>query len=154
MPSRSSWPSPTCAVIRPRALWIALDETDELAHEGRYEALLFALHRIDGWLRRLHEHLEADPFYRGRTTLVVTTDHGRGRGAEWRHHGPDVIGSEDAFVVFADPRSPRRGAWGAGEEMRLEQVGSTLLELLGHDWAEAGVDAAPPMPVLPGAPSG
>ena len=133
---------------RPRALWIALDETDELAHEGRYEALLFTLHRIDGWLRRLHETLEADPYYRGRTTLVVTTDHGRGRGAEWRHHGASIAGSEDAFVVFADPRSPRRGAWGGGEELRLEQVGATLVGLLGHDWSEARGDVAPAVPLL------
>lgn len=127
----------------PRALWIALDETDELAHEGRYEAYLLALHRIDDWLRRLHETLEADPYYRGRTSIVITVDHGRGRGLGWRDHGAAIPGSEDAWVAFAGPFSPRRGTWTGGEEIRVEQLGATMLDLLGLDWNEGGGVASP-----------
>jgi hypothetical protein len=127
----------------PRALWIALDETDELAHEGHYEALLFTLHRVDGWLRRLYEAIESLPSYRGRTTLVVTVDHGRGRGLAWRNHGATIPGSEDAWVAFAGPSCARRGSWVGGDEVRVEQLGATLVDLVGFDWLESGADASP-----------
>ena len=39
---------------------------------------------------------EANPAYRGRTTLILTTDHGRGRTPQdWTDHGADVPGSEE-----------------------------------------------------------
>ena len=63
---------------RPRALYIEFDETDDWAHDGRYDRVLDALHEIDGYLRELWSFLQRDAAYRDRTAIVITADHGRG----------------------------------------------------------------------------
>jgi hypothetical protein len=65
---------------KPQVLYLALGETDDWAHDGRYDRVLEAYMRTDRVLRDLWEWLQAHPDYRGRTSVLVTTDHGRGHG--------------------------------------------------------------------------
>jgi hypothetical protein len=116
----------------PRVLYIALDETDDLAHDGRYEAVLEALHRYDRWLERLWTTLQTDSFYRGHTSLVITVDHGRGHDPTgWRAHGRGIDGSEDVWVAVVDPTDARRGSQGAGRVHTHRQLAPTLARLMG-----------------------
>ena len=66
------------ATYRPRALTMALGETDDWAHRRRYDRVLSALERNDNYLRQLWKFLQSDEQYRGKTSLLITTDHGRG----------------------------------------------------------------------------
>lgn len=128
--------------LRPRVLYIAFDETDDWAHDGRYDLVLKALHRTDGYLKELWDTLEADPQYRGKTTLVVTTDHGRGRTkATWRHHGKDVAGAEEIWMAVASPDSPRRGPWRGEEPLFQNQIAATIAAALGLDYREQNPQA-------------
>jgi phosphopentomutase len=77
----------------PRVLFVGYGETDEWAHMGRYDLYLRSAHQVDAYLRELWERAQRDPTTRGRTTLIVTTDHGRGRGRAWTDHGEDVDGA-------------------------------------------------------------
>ncbi len=82
------------AAARPRALYLALGETDDWAHDGRYDRVLETYARTDAYLRELWTWLQADPEYRDRTHLLITTDHGRGRTTkDWRNHGAKVEGA-------------------------------------------------------------
>ncbi len=63
---------------RPRLLYIALDESDDWAHARRYDRLLDYIQVVDGYLKTLWQTVQSLDTYRGRTTLVLTTDHGRG----------------------------------------------------------------------------
>jgi hypothetical protein len=77
--------------MRRRVLYVAFDETDDWAHDGRYDQVLESLHRTDDYLRQLWEELPRQTQYRNRTTVIVTVDHGRGRSADdWRNHGIKV----------------------------------------------------------------
>jgi phosphopentomutase len=79
----------------PRLIYLAFNDTDDLSHSQRYDRLLDALNATDGFLKELWAAIQADPAYRGRTTLIVTTDHGRGRRPEdWSDHGSDVEGTD------------------------------------------------------------
>ena len=70
---------------RPRVLYLALGETDDWAHAGRYDHYLHSARRFDGFTRRLWDEMQAMDQYRGQTTFVITTDHGRGGGlTEWK----------------------------------------------------------------------
>ncbi len=73
-------------VRKPRVMFIGYGETDEWAHSGRYDMYLRSAKQVDAFLRELWSRVQADSQYRDRTTLIVTTDHGRGYGAAWRDH--------------------------------------------------------------------
>ncbi len=49
---------------RPRVLYLAFDETDDWAHGGRYDRVLDALSRTDGYLKELWTWLQSQPEYR------------------------------------------------------------------------------------------
>jgi len=134
------------ATHRPRVLVIAFDETDDWAHQGRYDRLLDAIHRSDAYLRGLWTWLQADPGYRGRTALLVTTDHGRGRTAkDWGDHGDGVEGAQDVWMAFASPDVARRGEWVDHAPLTTSQVAATVSRWLGVDYVAAHPEAGRPI---------
>ncbi len=134
---------------RPRVLYVALDETDDWAHDRNYERVLDALHRVDGELEALWTWLQTDPEYRDRTALLITVDHGRGLTPEdWSTHGRDVAGAEHTWLAAAGPDWPRRGEWTDAPSATSSQVASTLARALGQDFRAAVPDAGPPIEYL------
>jgi hypothetical protein len=130
----------------PRVLYIGLGDTDEFAHEGRYEPYLRAAHNFDANLRLLWEELQANPVYRGTTSLIVTTDHGRGgRRADWRDHGAKVKSSDEIWIGLLGPDTPTLGERTDVETLTQGQVAATLAALLGEDYCAAVRRAAPPI---------
>ncbi len=123
------------AVHRPRVLYLAFDETDDWAHDGEYGRLLDALHRTDAYLRELWDWLQSQPEYRGRTALVITTDHGRGRTAKaWSDHGADVEGADDVWIAVASPDVSRRGEWTDHPPLATNQIAATISRWLGVEY--------------------
>lgn len=130
----------------PRVLYISLDETDDWCHTGRYDLYLDAAHRADQFLRQLWEFVQSSEAYRGRTSLVVTVDHGRGSGREgWKNHSGNLPGSERIWVAVLGPDTP---SLGIRRELELTQgqVAATVATLLGHDYTTADERIAPPLP--------
>ena len=112
---------------RPRVMYLAFDETDDWAHDGKYDLLLESYARTDRYLRELWEWIESDAQYRGKTTLIVTTDHGRGNTrADWRSHGKNIEGVQDIWIAFVSPDSPLRGEWRAAEPVFQNQIAATV----------------------------
>lgn len=129
---------------QPRIAYIAYGDTDEYAHEGQYHAYLAAAHRTDGFLRELWQWLQSQPAYRDQTTLLVTTDHGRGSAAAWRTHGRDIAGSADGWLAIIGPDTAPGGEMRAQTTHYLAQVASTAAALLGYPgWPET--TASPPI---------
>ena len=99
---------------RPRVLYLALGETDDWAHDGRYDRVLEAYARSDAYLAQLWTWLQSQPDYKGSTHILITTDHGRGRTAkDWRDHGAKIEGAQDVWMAFASPAMARRGRVGS-----------------------------------------
>jgi len=132
--------------FRPQVLYLALGETDDWAHDGRYDLVLDAFARTDDILRTLWTWLQSQPEYRGRTSILITTDHGRGRGADgWRHHGEKHAGSDETWMAFVSPHMSARGEWRAdAAPVETRQVAATLLRWMGID-VSAFAGAAPPI---------
>lgn len=134
------------ASARPRVLYLAFDETDDWAHDGRYDRVLETLSRTDAYLRELWDWLQAQPEYRGRTHLLLTTDHGRGHTAkDWRNHGARVKGAEDVWIAVASPRMSQRGEWRAGPALSTSQVAATIASWMGVDWNATHPNAGKPI---------
>jgi hypothetical protein len=135
---------------RPRVLYIALGDTDEWAHAGRYDRYLEALQRCDAWLRQLWQTLESLPAYRGRTNLIISTDHGRGaEGETWKKHNAGTPGSEQAWVAALGPGVPVAGERRDHPPVTLAQVAATIGLLAGEDYAAAMTGSASPLPLQP-----
>jgi hypothetical protein len=133
---------------RPRVLYLALGETDDWAHDGRYDRVLQAYARTDEYLRRLWTWLQEQPDYRDRTSLLITTDHGRGHTAsDWRDHGKDTPGSGDTWMAFVAPGWDRRGEWRTHEPVTASQVAATLVSWMALD--PAGLPNAAPAVAKP-----
>jgi len=131
---------------RPRLLYIAFGETDDWAHARRYDRLLDALHIYDDYLRILWQTLESMDEYRGRTTLVITTDHGRGvRPKDWVEHDAGIKGSEDIWVAVIGPDTPDRGEVAPAATVYQADVAATILRLLGLDPRAFDAAAGPPI---------
>lgn len=134
---------------KPRVLYVAYGETDDFAHDGRYDQALWAARRADGFLAEFWTALQADPAYAGKTTLIVTTDHGRGVGgpAAWKSHGkPQHSGSDATWVGILGPGvAPGRGARDGCRS--TSQIAATALEALGLDWRAFDSAAGEPLAV-------
>ncbi len=132
----------------PRVLFLGLGETDEWAHAGRYDLTLESAHRADAVIAELWATLQALPQYRDHTTLIITTDHGRGRGpSDWQEHGARIEGAQDVWLAAMGPGIP---AWGERSDTGLvtqAQVASTVAQALGLDWNEARPLSGRPLPL-------
>lgn len=134
---------------RPRVLHLALGETDDWAHDRRYDRTLQALAQTDRYLAELWRWLQADPAYRDSTAILMTVDHGRGHTPDdWHRHGGDVAGAEQTWLAAIGPAWPRRGAWAEAPEVTTSQVAATLAKAVGQDYLAAAPDAGPPIEYL------
>jgi hypothetical protein len=134
------------ATARPRLLFMAFTETDDWAHDGRYDRVLDAYARTDRFLQELWTWLQNDADYRGRTHLLITTDHGRGRTpADWREHRSSVAGSGEAWMAFVSPRMAQRGVWRDTPPLASSQVAATIASWLGVDWLRDHPQAGQPI---------
>lgn len=100
----------------PELIYIAYGDTDDFAHMGLYNLYLDAGAYVDKFIQELWEYCQSDPFYRDKTTFIITCDHGRGDGklslGDWRDHGPDVTDSGQTWLM----------AFGKGVEPLGEQA--------------------------------
>jgi hypothetical protein len=135
---------------QPRVLYVMLGETDSWAHGRRYDLYLDAAWRSDRFVRRLWEEAQALPLYRGRTALVLATDHGRGpTPRDWTDHGQKVSPAESIWMAVMGPGTPALGVR-EGVEATQSQLAATVAALLGlgDEFRQAQPHAAPPLPDL------
>jgi hypothetical protein len=131
---------------RPRVLYIGLGETDEFAHMGRFDNYLRAANRFDTHLRILWDTVQLLPDYRGTTTLIVTTDHGRGDApVEWKSHGAKIKGSERIWIGVLGPDTPALGERTNVALVTQSQIAATLATFMGLDYRASAPRAAPPI---------
>jgi hypothetical protein len=137
-------------VKRPRLLYISFGETDDWAHEGRYDLVLDSARRTDGFIERLWELLQSLPEYAGKTSLVLTTDHGRGdTRVEWKSHGKDIAGSDRMWIAVMGPDTPAKGCR-SDLDVTQGQVAATVAELLGENYHAAVPKSGAPLPGVAG----
>ncbi len=137
-------------VVKPKLLVIALGETDDFAHDGKYDQYLHAAKRTDKIIEDLWNTLQAMPEYRHNTNLLIITDHGRGGTPDdWQHHAskrslkgymkglkqfPDgIVGSEHIWFAALGPDILVQGEVKTTHELTQQQFAATALRLLGEN---------------------
>ena len=132
---------------QPRVLYIMLGEGDEWAHEGRYDLYLDATQRADRFIERLWTAAQSLPGYAKSTTLILTTDHGRGATTkDWTDHGRDVPAAERTWMAVLGAGVPAGGIR-RGVNVTTSQIAATIAALVGEDFRTAVPAAAAPLPL-------
>ena len=132
----------------PRVLFVGYGETDSWSHSGRYDLVLTSLRKFDRFVEQLWNTMQSMPQYRGKTTFIITTDHGRGSGlVDWKEHGIESPGSDDIWIGVLGPDTPALGERTNVPAVTQSQVAATVAALLGKDFRKASPAAAAPLPV-------
>jgi arylsulfatase A-like enzyme len=130
---------------RPRVLYIALGESDDWAHERRYDRYLDYMRKFDQYLERLWALLQSMEEYRDRTSLIITTDHGRGALKDWHEHDRNIDGSQYIWIAVAGPDTPDRGEVAPYPPVTQSDIAATALKLLGLDFMQFNPEAGSPI---------
>jgi len=126
-----------------RVLFVGYGETDNWAHQGRYDLVLDSAHRMDHFVAQLWNTMQAMPEYRGTTTFLITADHGRGSGlTEWKEHGVEEKGSENIWLAVMGPDTAPLGERRQVAPVAQAQIAATLAAFVGRDYRAAQPKAA------------
>lgn len=137
----------------PKVMWIAFGDTDEWGHDGKYDTYLKSVHGTDAFVRRIVETCESDPFYRGRTTYLMTCDHGRGRRGGFSDHGSGTKGSEQTWFIAFGKGVEALGELADNGPFYTQQFASNVAEVLGISFTpDNGVQQQPIRPDFRGEP--
>ncbi|WP_417732644.1 alkaline phosphatase family protein [Rosistilla oblonga] len=132
-------------VKQPRVLYVALGETDDWAHDGRYDQYLDAALRTDQAIEQLWNTCQQIDQYRDKTTFIITTDHGRGDDrVGWKSHGASIPGSEFIWIAVLGPDT-RPLSKPSTAELTQAQVAATVAAALGEDFTASDNRIAKPL---------
>jgi hypothetical protein len=115
----------------PRILYIDLGDTDDFAHGGEYGDYLDAAHYADAMMKDIWTLLQADPFYKDQTDLLVFPDHGRGNEDEWTSHGSKKAHSNETYLIAMGPGIAATGIVTTPGQIYQAQYAQTIAALLG-----------------------
>ena len=141
---------------------IALGETDDFAHDGRYDQYLTSAKRSDAFIRDLWQTIQSTSGYQNNTNLLITTDHGRGiHRDDWQHHASvkavkgylkslakfqlGIVGAEHIWLAAIGPDIQSGGLIKTDKELYQKQIAATALTLLNESVTDFNPQAASPI---------
>jgi len=128
----------------PKVVFIGFGDTDDYAHNGKYDDYLQAAHRFDDYLSQLWYLVNSDPFYKNNTAFIITTDHGRGNNSKsWVRHGPLTNGSSSSWLMTLGNNLEALGEVKDNKEIFSDQLAQTITQLLGYYFSPAHNTASP-----------
>ena len=113
---------------------------------GPLRSYLASIANVDRFIRDLWETVQSMPEYRDTTTLLLTTDHGRGAGLEdWKTHGKAIAGSREWWAAALGPDTPALGERENVAPVVQAQIAATIAKFLGEDFRATVPEAAEPI---------
>lgn len=122
----------------PKVIYLDFGDTDEYAHHGQYDHYLLDIHNLDAMIKNLWEMMQADAFYKGKTTFVIVPDHGRGRREQWTSHGAWCPHSDETWLMVMGPDTKPMGEMKTDQQIYQDQFAATVAKLLGFNYTTAG----------------
>ncbi|SDR90274.1 Metalloenzyme superfamily protein [Polaribacter sp. KT25b] len=116
----------------PKLVFISYGETDDFAHDGEYDAYLKSANRTDEYIKKLWYFTQQDSFYKGKTTFIITTDHGRGTEPlkSWKHHGNSIKNTDQVWVIAFGQHVEPQGEIVSEEQIFTNQVAASVAKIL------------------------
>jgi len=95
---------------------------------------------------RIHWWRFVSERYKGKTSIIITVDHGRGSTPQdWTDHGEKVPEAQYIWMAFISPDSALRGEWRNTETIYQNQVAATLCRFLNQNYVENNPSAGKPI---------
>ncbi len=118
---------------QPKVLYIAFDETDDLAHGGEYDQYLGSAYAEDNMIKDLWTYIQSSPQYKNKTTLIITCDHGRGDKIkdDWQHHGEKIEEAGEIWLAAIGPDTKPGGEIKTESQLYQKQIAATIAQLIG-----------------------
>jgi hypothetical protein len=117
---------------QPRVVFIGLGETDEYAHRGRYDLYLEQANKIDRMIAELWHWIQTTPGYKDNSSILITTDHGRGsRDSKWTSHSAFIGGSSQTWLAMIGPGIQPLGEMKNEQQLYQQQVAGMIAGLVG-----------------------
>lgn len=125
---------------KPRVVFIGYGETDDFAHDGRYDSYLKSAWQTDQFIKELWEWVQSHEPYKDKTTFIITTDHGRGTVPieSWRSHGNKINGANQIWIAVMGPDTPALGEVKSSGQLYQNQIARTAAAFLGLDYDAKG----------------
>ena len=102
----------------------------------------------DEMIAELWYYIQTDPFYKDNTTLIITTDHGRGdKKTNWQNHGFWVKNSGQVWLGIIGPDVAPLGEVKTEQHIYQKQIAAIVSLLLGTDYT-ANHSIAKPFNIL------
>lgn len=122
---------------KPRALYISYGETDDWAHENHYDQYIWSAKQTDAYIREIWEFVQSDPQYKDKTTMIITTDHGRGiTKTSWRSHGASVPEGGEIWIAAIGPDTPATGEMKSAGQWHSAMIARTIFQVLGMEYPD------------------
>lgn len=120
---------------QPKLFFLGLGETDEFAHNGRYDLYLQQTNAVDRMIAELWHWAQTTPGYKDNTTFIITTDHGRGsKTNKWTSHGAFIRGSSEVWLAMIGPGIEPLGEIKEQGQLYQRQLAQTIANFLGEDF--------------------
>ncbi|MCJ8164875.1 sulfatase-like hydrolase/transferase [Pontibacter sp. E15-1] len=91
---------------KPNLVLVNFMEPDGYAHAGNWDYYVRGISRDDRYIKELWDFISKDEFYRNKTTLLITNDHGRHLDSVdggWQEHGDNCEGCQHISLLALGP---------------------------------------------------
>jgi hypothetical protein len=117
---------------KPSIVFLGFSGTDDAGHENKYDQYLLQAHKADSMIGELWKWVQSTPEYAGKTSFIITTDHGRGQNSsDWNKHGFFVPGSSNSWMALLGPSIVPGGELKFNNQLYLKSVSDLVFEMLG-----------------------
>lgn len=117
----------------PKLMFISYGETDDFAHDGDYTHYLLSAENTDAMIKELWDYCQSNPYYKNKTTFIITTDHGRGTQPldTWKSHGSKIKNSDETWIATIGPNIKAKGEIKEQAQLHNSQIATTIQKILG-----------------------
>lgn len=118
---------------KPNVVVINLKDVDSYGHADDWDGYIKAIKTTDRSIKDVWDFLQSQPDYKGKTTLIVSNDHGRhsdGIKDDFASHGDSCIGCRHIEFFAMGPDFKKNAVIATGNYEQID-VANTIAELLG-----------------------
>ncbi|MFD2247010.1 sulfatase-like hydrolase/transferase [Pontibacter ruber] len=123
---------------KPNLMLINFMEPDGYAHAENWNYYIRGIARDDRYVQQLYDFLRKDKHYKKKTTLLITTDHGRhldGIDGGWIDHGDNCEGCQRIFLLAIGPDFAK-GQF-VDTRYTLVDISATVAKLMGFKFEQS-----------------